>query len=841
MAIGLGLCATISSRLPSALAAYFSIAAGGALLLLLEKHLPYRRHWRSTRDERRTDITYLVAVQVALPAALTLAVASILATALPPSGTHISIWPHRWPTGPQFVLMLLLADALRYLLHVAAHRFEPLWRLHAVHHAPAKLNLLNVGRFHPIERTLQYAAETLPFVILGVRPDVLALYTVFHSLHGFFQHANIDVRLGALNYLVSGPELHRWHHSRRTHESNANYSNHLALWDLIFGTYFRPAGREVEHLGILDDAYPTDFAAQLRAPFCRGLEHAPGLLLGWREIALNQLLRLRMALLHWRAWRPLEAAARSPRGTQIAVLQRILAQNRSTHFGREHGFDRIESVEDFRGRVPVQTYETLRPYIDEQERTGEPSLNADPPVLYAQTSGTTGAPRYFPLPRSALAQHRCNQELFAYIQYKFAPDAYDGRILAIVSPAIEGHLPSGKPYGAVSGYMYRCMPRLARAKYVIPPEVFELEDYDLKYELILRLALPEAGLTGMGTANPSTFLRLLAVLRDKASRLLADIERQDFSRCHELTEQVRAAVQPRLACIPTRAAALRQALSSPQVSFADVWPHLRLVTTWTGGSCGIALERLRTLLPAETRVVDLGYLASEFRGSITVNPVTNAGVATLQDNFFEFVEKESWESGHADFRMLDELEIGREYYIFVTTAAGLYRYHINDIIRVTGRFHATPTIAFVQKGKGVTSITGEKLYEGQVIEAMHACEVEAGNWCRFFVMLADVAATRYRLLIEYDAAFRPNAQRLAAVLDAQLCSRNIEYRAKRASGRLLPVEVIAMREGFAEAYRAWCVANGQREGQFKTLALQYHADFCFDHTAWTGLIAGQSE
>jgi hypothetical protein len=315
---------------------------------------------------------------------------------------------------------------------------------------------------------------------------------------------------------------------------------------------------------------------------------------------------------------------------------------------------------------------------------------------------------------------------------------------------------------------------------------------------------------------------------------LADLERGCFTRLHELPPHVRRVVEARLSCDRGRLEALRRALARAEVSFADLWPHLRLVSTWTGGSCGIALQTLRALVPPAARLVDPGYLASEFRGSITIDAATSAGVPTLQENFLEFVEKGSWENGEPEFRLLDELETGREYYVFVTTATGLYRYFINDIVRATGRFQATPTIAFVQKGKGVTTITGEKLYESQVLEAVAAAEAELGQFSRFFVMLADVERARYRLLIECDARFRLDGARFAARVDRLLGERNIEYCAKRASGRLALLELGPMREGFGEAYRAWCVGNGQRDGQFKTIALQYAADFRFDYTAWMG-------
>ena len=92
---------------------------------------------------------------------------------------------------------------------------------------------------------------------------------LFYAVSGLFQHSNCDLRLGWLNYVVSGPEVHRWHHSQRVAESNNNYAHSFVVWDLIFGTYFRPSDRVVEALGLRSRDYPSRFVAQLSAPFAR--------------------------------------------------------------------------------------------------------------------------------------------------------------------------------------------------------------------------------------------------------------------------------------------------------------------------------------------------------------------------------------------------------------------------------------------------------------------------------------------------------------------------------------------------------------------------------------------
>jgi sterol desaturase/sphingolipid hydroxylase (fatty acid hydroxylase superfamily) len=220
------------------------------------------------------DALYLLVVQVALPAALTLMIVGAAAGAFENS-LAAGLWPHDWPIAAQAILMVVVADFMRYWLHRAAHRWSALWRLHAVHHAPEELYFLNVGRFHPLEKSLQFLFDAVPFILIGVRPEVISAYYVFYAVNGFFQHSNADVRLGPLNWLVAGPELHRWHHSRIVRESNTNFGNNLILWDALFGTRFLPP-RQVGDLGLRNRVYPKDFLGQTLAPFTVDPNRNPG-------------------------------------------------------------------------------------------------------------------------------------------------------------------------------------------------------------------------------------------------------------------------------------------------------------------------------------------------------------------------------------------------------------------------------------------------------------------------------------------------------------------------------------------------------------------------------------
>ncbi|MDC1360288.1 GH3 auxin-responsive promoter family protein, partial [Flavobacteriales bacterium] len=140
-----------------------------------------------------------------------------------------------------------------------------------------------------------------------------------------------------------------------------------------------------------------------------------------------------------------------------------------------------------------------------------------------------------------------------------------------------------------------------------------------------------------------------------------------------------------------------------------------------------------------------------------------------------------------------------------------------------------PLIRFVQKGKGVCNITGEKLYEGQVLKAIDTWGVA----CQHVQAVADVEQARYVVYAELSEDTPYNEEASSRVLDDALKILNMEYRDKRSSGRLHALTCRFMKPGALQAIKAHAVASGQREGQFKTVLLQYRADLDFDFEAWS--------
>jgi ornithine lipid hydroxylase len=249
---------------------YVAILFAAAAVTILELTFPHRSEWRPPVSEIKTDLGFMSVVQLAFPPLVGFVFTHALIAPAQRLNLPISeLWPHRWPIWIQAILMILVVDFLRYWLHRAAHQSNTLWRLHSVHHSVEQLYWLNTARFHLLEKAMQMTLDSLPFLLMAVNPTVLALYYIAYAGNGFFQHCNIEVRYGVLNYIVGSAETHRWHHSRIPRESNANYGNTVIVWDLLFGTWFLPQERGVQALGLQDPTYPRSFWALMRAPFSR--------------------------------------------------------------------------------------------------------------------------------------------------------------------------------------------------------------------------------------------------------------------------------------------------------------------------------------------------------------------------------------------------------------------------------------------------------------------------------------------------------------------------------------------------------------------------------------------
>jgi hypothetical protein len=538
---------------------------------------------------------------------------------------------------------------------------------------------------------------------------------------------------------------------------------------------------------------------------------------------------LKQSLFSWgvslsggRAFERMTADMDKPRLAQERLLSEILKANTDTMIGRKYSFQKIRNVRDYQAAVPVHEYEDLRELIEHSTRGFADTVTKGKPLFYATTSGSTGKMKYIPM--SEEAERRTNaafSKATAFIIQKQCPQALLGKILQISGASVEGYTDWGIPYGSATGNVTRNVSRLVRSRYALPPQVADIKDVEHRYYLILRLCLDQ-NITFIGTANPSTLLILAQKLHDWQDELLHDLAQGTCARVklHAYFERV-----PVLKPQPELASLLRQRINKDkdgQLRPYHLWPQLSLLTCWTGGNCRNYLDRLPSYY-GQVAIKDPGYLASELRGTLPLRLNDPAGVLTINDNFYEFVPVEEIDAP-TRFLLADELERNRRYYVFITNFSGLYRYNIHDIVEVTSFHKKTPEIVFVQKGKGITSITGEKLFETQVIDAVQEVARTLAKSPAFHMTFANVEEARYETYVEGDYC-EDELHTFARYLEEALGRLNMEYKAKRDSLRLKPLIVRRAGPRAYERFKRWRVEQGVRETQFKMTYLTQEKNF----------------
>ncbi len=361
---------------------------------------------------------------------------------------------------------------------------------------------------------------------------------------------------------------------------------------------------------------------------------------------------------------------------------------------------------------------------------------------------------------------------------------------------------------------------------MLPYEIFDLEDYDEKYFLISVLSAAQKNLTTLASANPSTILRICEIINIRFDEIIDIIENGKTNSDIKISEPGNDILSSYIHTNKTRADELRNIQrNNKTINLKDIWPDLKAVITWTEGNCSLLIPKLRNQLPDGTKIFELGYLSSEFRGTVVIDANSDSGVPIINENFYEFIEKDDWELENKDFKTMEDIKEGKQYYIIVTTPYGLYRYFINDIIEVTGRFNNTPAIKFVQKGRGVTNITGEKLYEEQIIKALGNIKEKVGIEFNFFTILANPEDLFYELFLESEKIHKAD---LSSMIDKELKKINVEYKAKRDSGRLNPIRLNYIKNGTGENFKKYCIKNGQRDSQFKFNHIMYTSECSFN-------------
>jgi len=546
---------------------------------------------------------------------------------------------------------------------------------------------------------------------------------------------------------------------------------------------------------------------------------------------MSLVAKLVLSLTGWININDFEKECLDPRAAQEKLLRDILQRNKSTAFGTKHGFSRIKTLQAFQKAIPLSSYEDLKPYIDAELRGQHGQLTSEKPVLFAMTSGTTGDAKYIPVTPESRKAKADLMKVWLSAFYRDHPEIFSERVLSVVSPEIEERAPDGTPCGAESGHAYRNIPAPIRSLYSCPYEVFEIEDYEARYYAILRIAAGQT-LSLIVAVNPSTLLVLCERLAQHTKTIIEDIRHGGLTERFNISPEIRQKLESYVPANPERADELQRlaAQHGNKLLPKAIWPKLAAVACWQGGTVGTYVEKLKVYFPDNIPFRDLGYLASEHRGSVPIFDHADSGVLAIATNVYEFwpAEKDGQKPRRDQLLLAHEVEVGKKYYVYVTTLGGLYRYEMNDVVEVTAYYKKTPMIRFVQKGKGMVSFTGEKLSEAQVLAAIEQVFQPAVGKYEFISALGEMVeqGPHYAFLTEFDKVpATAQLQELVRGLDDSLCRQNSEYASKRKSLRLAPPVLRVVRRGEFDKYRKKKVSNGSPDGQFKILRLTDDAEF----------------
>ena len=520
----------------------------------------------------------------------------------------------------------------------------------------------------------------------------------------------------------------------------------------------------------------------------------------------------------------LKRASKNPRKAQEKTLREILTYARDTEYGKEHHFAEIleaktdtELYARYQKYVQLNDYEDLRPYVEKHKHGASNILFPGKPVLYATTSGTTKEPKWVPITKKYLHNiygKMTKVWLFNFIKNR--PEVFTGKIVSIVGKVKEGEAPDGTMFGSVSGVTQRDCPGFVKKLYASPASVFSIEDYTARYYTLMRMGI-ERNITLVVTANPSTIVEMQNNVNEYFDDYCTDIEHGTLNAQLNIPQWIREDIQPYLKPNPERAAELR-ALKAKYgtVLPKHYWPNMQILNTWKCGNTAVYLDKINGSFPEQMLHQEFGYFASECRFGLVLDDTVNT-VLFPHFHYYEFVAEEELESENKHFLQLHELQAGKRYCPYVTTFAGLYRYNMNDLLEVGPSFCNTPTVHMIQKVNGIVTMTGEKLHERQFIEAVHAAEEKSGWMTKFFVGFADMEKSAYHFYYEFadQSTTQEQAENFTRLVDEELKQMNIEYDAKRASFRVKDPITHRLVEQSFEKFKAQCIAEGARDGQFK--------------------------
>lgn len=473
------------------------------------------------------------------------------------------------------------------------------------------------------------------------------------------------------------------------------------------------------------------------------------------------------------------------------TLVQILKLQRATEFGRVHRFDAtLESVDPvaaYQDITPLTRYADYSHYIDRIADGQQGVLTRDPVDILAGSAGTTAAGKRLPNTRRARRKFMFFVPLVQ--QGVIAREIHGGRstqrginLMSLYSPPVENnaHQPVMSANNAAMDSVRQQIPIMWSS----PETVFSIGHQPTAYYLHALFGLINHHAPYIAAVFAPHLTSFFALIEKHRDQLILDIEYGSVSNHLALSAAEHQSLEAALQPDPIRARELRTEFDKGFANIVPrIWPQMRYLATVTTGSFSIYMPRLRSLTGKTLPIYTPCHAASEAIIGINLRPDRNDYVLALGGAHFEFIPLAQSDEDRPATVDINELRIGQEYEVVLTNFAGLYRYRIEDIVRITGFLGTAPTFEFLCRRSAILNLVGEKTTEYHTAAAVTTC-VEKWLGSNRYLRDYSVAARNinglpnYAFYIELDADIRAtdeNTQGIAARLDQALCQANVYY------------------------------------------------------------------
>ncbi|MBU2709462.1 GH3 family domain-containing protein [Zooshikella harenae] len=378
-------------------------------------------------------------------------------------------------------------------------------------------------------------------------------------------------------------------------------------------------------------------------------------------------------------------AALHPERVQLAKLFHYLKSNAYTEFGQQHNFKHIKTFSDYQKCVPIRDYNEFRPWIQNIIEGKANILTSDNVLCLMPTSGATGDIKLIPYTHEL--QKEFSQGVAPWINnvFKLKPTIMSGSSYWSIAPnLIEYNQKSAVKigYAEESTYLTNKIHELINSVIAVPNSLIKLSSVDSFNYLTLLYLIACNDLRFISVWHPYYFSQLLEQLEGYWQSLLHDLATGSIS-LNEKIDIKEFRIQP----VPKRSEELAK-LSANQ--YSRIWPELSLISCWGEGNSVYALKSLAQKFP-QAIIQEKGLIATEAFISFPLGVNQNIKPISVNSHFFEFIN----DKGQS--KLVNELRQGEEYNLVVSTAGGLYRYFLQDRIKVVDFFYNLPCLRFIGK------------------------------------------------------------------------------------------------------------------------------------------------